>query len=81
MSRNFSKEKERLEKLISDLQNQEQEIKNRIEKGDNRREIIEHYTQFDHLTREIVEEIIDYVVVGKRIPKTRVVPIEIHWKF
>lgn len=81
LSRNFSKEKERLEKLISDLQNQEQEIKNRIEKGDNRREIIEHYTQFDHLTREIVEEIIDYVVVGKRIPKTRVVPIEIHWKF
>ena len=30
---------------------------------------------------EIVEILIDYISVGKRIPGTRNVPIEIHWNF
>ena len=49
--------------------------------GDNRRELIEQYTKLEHLTREMVEILIDYVSVGKRIPGTRDVPIEIHWNF
>ena len=49
--------------------------------GDNRRELIEQYTNLEHLTREIVETLIDYISVGKRIPGTRDVPIEIHWNF
>ncbi|MBQ6817984.1 MAG: DUF4368 domain-containing protein, partial [Clostridia bacterium] len=45
------------------------------------REIIERYTNLKHLTREMVEILIDYISVGKRIPKTRDVPITIHWSF
>ena len=30
---------------------------------------------------ETVETLIDYILVGKRIPGTRNVPIEIHWNF
>ena len=53
----------------------------KIAAGDNRRELIEQYTNLEHLTREIVETLIDYISVGKRIPGTRNVPIEIHWNF
>ena len=49
--------------------------------GDNRRELIEQYTGVEHLTREMVEILIDKITVGKRIPGTRNVPIEIHWNF
>ena len=57
------------------------EIEEKIAAGDNRRELIEQYTNLEHLTREIVETLIDYISVGKRIPGTRDVPIEIHWNF
>ena len=64
-----------------DSQKKKKKIEERIAAGDNRRERIERYTNLEHLTREIVEILIDYVVIGKRIPGTRDVPIEIHWNF
>lgn len=30
---------------------------------------------------QIVEKLIDYVLVGKKDPVTKEVPIEIHWNF
>ena len=56
-------------------------IDDKIAVGDNRRELIEQYTNLEHLNREIVETLIDYISIGKRIPGTRNVPIEIHWNF
>ena len=53
----------------------------RIAIGDNRRSIVEKYVTMDHLTRDAVEVLIDHICVGKRIPKTKDVPIEIHWNF
>lgn len=81
LSKDFSTEKERLERVVIDGQKQLSEIEKKIEAGDNRRELIEQYTNLEHLTREIVETLIDYISVGKRIPGTRDVPIEIHWNF
>ena len=81
MSKDFIADRDRLEKLISDGRKQIEEIEVKIEVGDNRREIIERYTNLSHLTREMVEILIDYIYVGKRIPKTKDVPIEIHWNF
>ncbi|MGN0183763.1 MAG: DUF4368 domain-containing protein [Aristaeellaceae bacterium] len=74
-------EKERLERMMIDCQKQLAEIEERIAVGDNRRELIEQYTNLEYLTREIVEILIDYIVIGKRIPGTKDVPIEIHWNF
>ena len=34
-----------------------------------------------HLDREIVDKLIDYILVGKKDPVTKNVPIEIHWNF
>ena len=51
-------------------------------KEENRKiELAEKYLNVVHLTREMVDTLIDYITVGKRIPKTRNVPIEIHWNF
>lgn len=81
MSKEFTIDRNRLERVIADGQKQLFEIEEKIAVGDNRRELIEQYTNLDYLTREIVEILIDYISVGKRIPSTRDVPIEIHWNF
>lgn len=81
LSKNISLEKERMLQLVQDLQNQVIAIDNKIAAGDNRRELIEQYTNLEHLDRSIVDTLIDYITVDKRIQGTRNVPIEIHWAF
>ena len=81
MSRDFTAERSRLEHVIADGERQLAKVEEKIAAGDNRRQLIEQYTHLEHLTREIVEILIDYISVGKRIPGTREVPIEIHWNF
>ena len=81
MSKDFTTERDRLERVVADGQKQLAEIEGKIAAGDNRRQIIEQYSNLEHLNREIVEILIDYISVGKRIPRTRDVPIEIHWNF
>ena len=81
LSHDFTAERDRLEQMIADAQRQLNEIEERQAAGDNRRELIEQYTHLTHLTRPIVETLIDDISVGKRIPGTRDVPIEIHWSF
>ena len=81
MSKDFTTERDRLERIVSDDKKQLSEIEEKIAVGDNRRELIEQYTNLEHLTREMVETLVDYVSVGKRIPGTKDVPIEIHWNF
>lgn len=81
MSKGFSAERDRLERVIADGEKQLTELDEKIAVGNNRRELIEKYTNLEHLTREIVEILIDYISVGKRIPGTRDVPVEIHWNF
>ncbi|MCD8181057.1 MAG: recombinase family protein [Firmicutes bacterium] len=81
MSKSFTSERSRLEMAVSDSQRQLSELAKKIKVGDDRREIAERYTNLEHLNREIVETLIDYITVDKRIPGTRDVPVEIHWNF
>ncbi len=81
MSKDFTREKERLERIVLEGQKHLAEIEQKIEAGDNRRALIEQYTNLEHLSREIVEILIDYISIDKRIPGTRTVPVEIHWNF
>ena len=80
-SKDFSKEKESFELLITESKNQISDIDKRIQIGDNRRRIIEQYTNLEKLDRETVEKLIDYILVGKRDEQTKEVPVEIHWNF
>lgn len=81
LSKDFSAEKDRLERVVIDGERQLSEPDEKIEIGDNRRELIEKYTNLEHLNREIIETLINYISVGRRIPGTRNVTIEIHWNF
>lgn len=81
MSKEFINERERLEREIMDGQKMLADLEEKQAVGDKRRELVEQYIGLEHLTREMVEILIDYIAVGKRIPGTREVPIEIHWNF
>lgn len=81
LSKDFSKDKNRLEKLMADMQKQLDVIERKIQTGDNRSQLIEQYTNLEHLDRETVEKLIDYILVGKKDPITKEVLVEIHWNF
>ena len=81
LSKHFTADKGRLEQIVLDCRQQLATLEQRIDAGDNRRELVEQYTNLERLNRETVETLIEYVSVGKRIPGTRNVPIEIHWNF
>lgn len=81
LSKDFGKEKERLEFVVIDRQKQLVQTQKKMQEGDNRPALIKQYLGLEHLNREIVDILIDYISVDKRIPGTRKVPIEIHWNF
>ena len=72
MSKDFSAEKERLERVVKDGQHQLFELDARIEDGDNRKALIDQYTNLEHLTREMVEALIDYIKIGRASCRERV---------
>lgn len=81
MAKEFTTERERLTEAVAESKHQLETIKEKIEAGDNRHALVEQYINVEHLTREMVEVLIDYIVVGKRAVGTAHPPIEIHWNF
>lgn len=81
MTKEFSAEKKRLEEAVLHSKEKLQEIEERMAAGDNRKAIVEKYMNIDHLTREMVEVLIDHIDVGRRIQGSRDVPITIYWNF
>lgn len=81
LSHEFHKEKAQMAKLIEELEQQLEDINQKISQADNCRELVKQYTNAEHLTREMVDILIDHIDVGKRIPKTRNRPIDIYWNF
>lgn len=79
--KDFTAEKERLERAVSDGRRRLDDITRLASAADSRRELIKQYTNPERLNRETVECFIDYIAVGRRIPGTRDVPTEIHWNF
>ena len=81
MADSFAADRERIEQQIKEADQRLDELEAQMQAGDQRKELIQRYTNVEHLTREMVEILIDYIIVGKRIPGTHEVPIEIHWNF
>lgn len=80
-SQDFSREKAQLEHRLEESRQHLEELETRITAGDHRREVVKRYTHLEHLTREMVEVLIDYILVGKRQPGEPDPPVEIHWNF
>lgn len=81
MTKDFMSNRDRLEKLITENEKQIAELDETIAVGDDRRELVDQYADLKHLTREMVVELIDYIIVGKRLKGMEHAPIEIHWNF
>lgn len=81
LSGDFSSERERLEKLADEAEKKLINIEQTIQSGRNPNDLIEQYTTLEKMDRETVDQMIDYISVGKRIPGTQKVPVEIHWNF
>lgn len=81
MTKEFIAEREHLTKAITESSRCLEKVREEMEAGDSRHELIEKYTNVEHLTREMVEVLIDYIVVGKRAVGEKHPPVEIHWNF
>lgn len=80
MTWEFTLEKRRMAGMLLQAKEELTEVEARIEAGDAK-ELMQQYINVDHLTREMVEKLVDHINVGRRIPGTRTVPVEIHWNF
>lgn len=74
-------DRERLAQMIADAQKELQELDERLRVGDNRRKLILQYRNMKHLTREIVDILIDHIVIYRRDPETKQIQVEIYWNF
>lgn len=81
LSREFSGERMRLEQQAEDSRQQLAALDIRIADGNDREELLRRYTNPEHLTREMVELFINYILIGKRQPGAPNPPVEIHWRF
>ncbi len=80
-SKDFHRDKERLQSQIDTAQMQLAEVTDKMQTAQDRRQMVEQYTDIKQLTRPMVETLIDCIYVGKRDPKTKQRTIEIHWNF
>ena len=81
MADSFSAERERVERLLAEASRHLEELETEMPSEEQQRERILRDVHVEHLTREMVEHFIDCIIVGKRLPETRNVPVEIHWNF
>lgn len=81
MSDGFQEEKIKFEALTRSCQERIDDIDAGIRIGDNRVELLAQYVNVDHLSRTMLEILIDHIEVGKRDRATKQVPITIHWNF
>ena len=81
LSEEFSRDRVRYERLLSEGLEHISELEGRISVGENRRAIIEQYTDPKHLSREMVELMIDHITVGKRAKGEKDAPVVIYWDF
>ena len=81
LTKNLHSDKNTAEKMISSFSKQIEELEQKLLCAENKEERIKQYTNVEKLTREIVDTMIDYIEVGKRIPGTKERPIHIYWNF
>ena len=81
LSADLRKDKENIEALLLEKQKKLLELNNGQEILKSKRQILEQYVNVTELSREMIEHLIDYIVVGQKDPITKKKSIEIHWKF
>lgn len=81
ISERFSSERQRLEAFVAEREKKLKEAYKESTINTDIAEIIKEYTAPENLDRKTLDIFIDYISIGRRIPGTRNVPVEIHWNF
>ena len=74
-------DKKRADEMILSFSKQIEELNQRLNDAQSKKERIKQYTNTQKLNREIVDILIDYIEVGKRISGKKERPINIYWNF
>ena len=80
-SKSYHQEKDNLQKLMNKYEEQTKELTKKLKSSLNKEDLLNKYQNIDHLDRIHVDTLIDYIEVGKRIPKTKDRVINIYWNF
>lgn len=80
LSAELRKDKEHIETLLAEKQAKLLELNNEQETLKSKRELLQKYVSVTELTREMIDNLIDYIEVGTKDPITKKKTIEIHWK-
>ncbi len=80
LSAELRKDKEHIETLLAEKQAKLLELNNEQETLKSKKQILEKYTNVTELTREMTDNLIDYITVGQKDPTTKKKEIEIYWK-
>lgn len=81
LSKDFQDNRSNLDKLIEEKRKALEKLNSRKMDLLGKRQKIEKYAHLTSLTRDVVEELIDYISVGKKDPETGERKIEINWNF
>ena len=76
----FSRNIEEQKKIIANKKLKLAELENEQETLKSKRELLQKYVNVTELTREMIDNLIDYIEVGAKDPITKKKTIEIHWK-
>ena len=80
LSAELRKDKEHIEALLTDKQKKLLELNNEQETLKSKRQLLEQYVNVTELTREMVDNLIDYIEVGEKDPTTKKKSIKIYWR-
>ena len=80
LSTDIRKDKENIETLLAEKNNKLLKFNNEQDTLRSKRQLLEKYINVTELTREMVDNLIDYIAVGQKDPTTKKKEIEIYWK-
>ncbi len=80
ISTDLRKEKENIEQKLVQKKNKLMKIANEQETVKSKRKLLEQYINVTEVSREMVDNLIDYIVIGQKDSITKKKKITIHWK-
>lgn len=80
LSTELRKDNNKIEELLKEKQNKLAELEDEQDTLKTKRELLQKYVNVTELTREMVDNLIDYIEVSSKDTITKKKTIEIHWK-
>ena len=80
LSKDLANEREKLDIQILKINKELEKLDNITNTSKDKRKLLEHYTNVEHLNRDMLDVLIESISVGKRDPITKELPVKICWK-